>query len=41
MLISPEAFIRWDGTDNNGQILNVGIYAVYAEIIRPDGKKTV
>jgi hypothetical protein len=38
-LISPEAFIRWDGTDDNGQILNVGIYAVYAEIIRPDGKK--
>ena len=38
-LISPEAFIRWDGTDDNGQIVNVGIYAVYAEIIRTDGKR--
>ena len=38
-LISPDAFIRWDGTDDNGKIVNVGIYAIYAEIIRTDGKR--
>jgi hypothetical protein len=40
LLISPEAFKIWDGTDDDGQMVNVGIYAVYAEIIRPeDGKR--
>ncbi len=38
-LVSSEDQIIWDGTDDNRKKAPIGIYIMYAEFFKPDGKK--
>ena len=37
LLAAPETSIIWDGTSDDGMILNTGIYIIYIEIFNPTG----
>lgn len=36
--LSSNAFIQWDGTNNDGELQRVGTYIVYIEILDPAGR---
>lgn len=38
-LLSSNGFFRWDGTNNNGKIAEVGYYIVHFELFNADGSK--
>jgi hypothetical protein len=37
-LLSDLDFFSWDGTDDNGRKVSIGIYIIYFELLNPDGK---
>lgn len=37
--VSPSGTVRWDGTDMDGNVANIGIYILYIQLIDPNGNQ--
>ncbi len=37
-LLGTEGVVKWDGTDQEGKIVRIGMYLVYSRIFHPDGE---
>lgn len=37
--VSPSGIVRWDGTDMDGNVANMGIYILYIQLIDPNGNQ--
>lgn len=38
-LLSTDGVLFWDGTNNNGDVSQIGVYIAYIEYLHPEGKK--
>ena len=37
--IAPSGTVRWDGTDSDGDVANMGIYVLYIQLLDPNGNQ--
>ena len=37
--VSPSGTVRWDGTDQDGNVANMGIYILYIQLLDPNGNQ--